>query len=157
MPSEAIKNFYREIMLLSAKIGELRLPIKFIDAAKKKDKVKIKEIMEQSKKKYPELWWRLSKFYETYKNENHPVIFGDKDSDEYYKYDSSKINSLNLCFIIMFSQGMINESEIFTDFKILQNELSIECPELARVMSWTYIDTLEYPLIKAFEEKIIFP
>lgn len=157
MPSEAIKHFYKEIKFLSAKIGELRLPVKFIEAAKKKDKVKIKEIMEQSKKEHPELWQRLSKFYERYKNENNPVIFGDKDSEEYLKYDSSKINPLNLCFIIMFSQGILNESELFSDFKILQNELRIECPGLAEVMSWTYIDTLEYPLIKAFEEKIVFP
>lgn len=157
MPREAIRHLYREIKTLSAKIGELRLPVKFIEAAKERNKLKIRAIMDQFKKENPELWYRFSKFYERYKKENHPVIFGDEDSEEYFKYDPSKINALNLCFIIMFSQGIINESEMFSDFRILQRALKNECPGLAEVMSWTYIDTLEYPLIKAFEEKIVFP
>lgn len=153
MPSETIKHFYEEIKFLAAEVGQLGLPEKFIEAAKAQSEYQITEIFEEFKEDNPELWERFSKLYEDYNEESRPKIFCDYDCKAFYRYNPTEVDPLNLCFVFMFSEGVMCDNYVFKDFRILASALEEEGQEeLAEYILWEQaLGTLVYDLMRAFE------
>lgn len=153
MPSETVTHFYNEIAVLAAKIGELNLPKQFIKAAKTRKRERIEELLDQSEAKYPELWARILKMYEKYREEGEPPIFSEEGNGEYYKYNPKEIHPLNLCFIFMFSEGNMTELDVFAEdyweyLSIVLRKKGYR--KLAKEVNEAPISSLSYNLMRAY-------
>jgi len=152
MISETIKHFYEELKFLCNEIERLKLPGKFIEAARQQNEEMIEELFSEFKQNNLELWERFSKFYEEYEKENSPIIFDNGGNDEdCYIYNPNEINPVSLSFVLMFSECKINDGEIFWDYCILQAPLRKELPELAYHMENSNLDHVVYDLLRAFK------
>ena len=151
MASKTVTHFYNEIVFLAAKIGELGLPDQFIEAARTKKEESIEEILYKYEAKYPELWERLLKLYEDYEQAEEPQIFSE--TEEYYKYNPEEVHPLNLCFILMLSEGDMTEVDIFAedDWRYLSAALLEKgYKEMSKEVDEASICSLTYNLMRAY-------
>mgnify|MGYP003289521375 CR=1 FL=1 len=120
-----VKYFYKEIEYVTTMIWRLGLTNRLIEAAKQQDFEKINLIVKEFKEHQPELWNRMCELYNDYSNEIWPTIFGN-DKYEYYVYDSSKINPLNIICCCALSNTDMNPDTLFDDHMILKIALQEE-------------------------------
>ena len=153
MASKTVTHFYNEIVFLAAKIGELGLPDQFIEAARTKKEERIEELLDQCEAKYPELWERLLRLYEEYEEAEEPEIFSEEETGEYYKYNPEEIHPLNLCFILMFSEGNMSDVDIFAqDYWRYLSVTLLEkgYKEIGKEVEDASITSLNYNLLRAY-------
>lgn len=153
MASKTITHFYNEIVFLAAKIGEFGLPSKFIEAARSKSWERIEEILDQSEVEHPELWERLLNLYSDYEEAGEPAIFSAEGNGECYQYNADEIHPLNLCFILMFSEGDMADVDIFAEnyWEYLSTALLEKgCKEMAVEVNEASVTSLAYNLMRIY-------
>ena len=138
MPREETAKLYEDIKILSLQIGELKLPLKIIEALKQQDEEKANNIVEEFKQNNSELWEKIEKYgeetdsfeeksdleisklsKEDYMNnkiiaKHDHRIFGDEFVFEnfpnlFFKYDPSEIDPLNIVFLLRYFLTFIRE------------------------------------------------
>ena len=117
----AVKYFYKEIEYISIIIGRLSVVDELIKAAKQQKLDEMELIVKDSKKHHPEFWNRVDEFFDDYDNEELQMIFGE--SNEYYSYDSTKINPLNIVCLCAISNTVMNQDTLFEDYRVLKKAL----------------------------------
>lgn len=153
MVSKTATYFYNEIVFLAAEIGKLGLPDKFIEAARTKSKERLEDLLDQCEAKYPQLWERLLKLYEDYEEAEEPEIFSEEGNGEYYKYNPEEIHPLNLCFILMFSEGNMADVDVFAqDYWAYLSVALLKrgYKEMAKEVDEASISSLTYNLMRVY-------
>ena len=119
MPRVVTKYFYNELLYVTETIGRIGLTHNLIEAAKGQDFQKVQQVFEEFKYHQPELWKRMCTLYTDYYGETWPTIFGN-DEYEYFIYDSSKIDPLNLVCCCALSNTYMNPDTLFEDYRIFK-------------------------------------
>lgn len=132
------EKFYEEIKELVAELRKNKVPKKFIEAAKK-SKEELMLNLEWFKLKNPDLWERLQIFYEEYINADRPVIF-----NEIREYEPAKLSPINLFFIFLFSEGKMDEVDVFERYQTFYPYLKYEgYPEVSRYLPENCLSSIE--------------
>jgi len=139
------QEFYEEIKFIAAEIGVRDIPPRFIEVAKEKDEEKLNELFEGFKEENSDLWERMQNLYSEYEASGRPTIFDVGD----FIYDPTEINPINLCFIFLFSNEVMDDYDTFAECKVLQEYLNdYNYPEIAKYLEEDMLYTCE-DLIKA--------
>lgn len=149
MASKTATHFYNEIVFLAAEIGKLGLPDQFIEAARTKSKERLEDLLDQCEAKYPQLWERLLKLYEDYEEAGEPKIFSEEGFD---LYNPEEIDPINLCFVMMLSEGNMTDTDLFEDWESLTGALFEKgYIEMAMETHEASISSLTYNLMRAYK------
>ena len=148
MSGGKVQEFYEEIKFIAAEIGVRDIPARFIEVAKKKDEEKLNELFEAFKEENSDLWERMENLYSEYKAEGSPTIFDVGD----HLYDPTEINPINLCFVFLFSNDVMDDCDTFVEYGVLQQYLNdYNYQEIAKYLEKDMLYTFE-DLIKAVSE-----
>lgn len=133
------EKFYEEIKYLANELRKNKIAKYFINVAKENPE-ELRVEFESFKTSFPELWERLQIFYEEYINADRPVIFNEITRE----YEPAKVSPINLLFIFVFSEGKIDEVDIFEKYSTFYPYLKVDgYPEIAKYLPRNCIISIE--------------
>ena len=147
MKTETRTHFYNEIKFFCDEFSRLDLPSKFIKAAKCKKEDKLIQVFEEFKGENPELWARMSEFYDVYSKIRRPqILYGEYTEqgkeDGLFKYDPKEIDPVNLCFLFILGNEAIEDDDVFKNSLDFVVEIEKVEPKLGRFISESYLNSL---------------
>ena len=158
MKIETRTHFYNEIKSFCNEIGRLNLPSKFIKAAKGKHaEDKLLQVFEEFKHENPDLWEKMSEFYVIYPKVRNPHIFYGEYTEQgkekgLFKYDPKEIDPINLIFLFVLGEGVIEDDDVFENYIDFVIEIEKVNPKLATFITESYLDNVS-SLRRAFNWK----
>ena len=121
------------------------MPTKLVEIAKRQRGWELKAFFKKFTKEYPDLWKKMCGLFEKYEEEGRPVIFTEcvvEKSSEWIRYDPNEVCPNNLWPIFIFSNGKMDECELFgSDFQVFSEYLENFQPEIATYLKGSILNS----------------